>query len=67
MDNNKMNKKIIFVSDVSPAPPDCGSTMTVSDVQSVLAAARWTDEAFYLKEFIHKFGLPQVGKVINAE
>ena len=35
----------------------------MSDISCVLSSARWADESFYLKEFLHKFKLPQVVKV----
>ena len=41
------------------------STMSVSDVQAVLSTVRWTDEALYLKEFVHKQQLPQIAKVLT--
>ena len=40
--------------------------MTVSDIQAVLSSLRWTDEAFYLKEFVHKHKLPQIAKVLTS-
>ena len=43
-----------------------GQRMTVSDIQAVLSSARWTDEAFYLKEFVHKHKLPQIAKVLTS-
>ena len=39
-------------------------SMAVSDVANVLSTARWSEDAFYLKEFVHKLKLPQIGKVI---
>ena len=39
--------------------------MAVADIQALLSTVRWTDEAFYLKEFVHKHNLPQVAKVLS--
>ena len=33
------------------------------DVSAVLGSAKWAEDSYYLKEFIHKFPLPQVAKV----
>lgn len=41
--------------------------MAVTDVSSVVTATRWSEEAFYLKEFIHKFKLPQIAKVVKGQ
>ena len=41
--------------------------MAVTDISSVLSTARWADEAYYLKEFVHKFKLPQVAKVSTMQ
>jgi len=41
--------------------------MAVSDVANVLSTARWSEDAFYLKEFVHKFKLPQIGKVVKGQ
>lgn len=40
--------------------------MAVSDIQAVLSSLRWTDEALYLKEFVHKHKLPQIAKVLTS-
>ena len=37
--------------------------MAVTDVNGVLASARWSEDAYYLKEFVHKYKLPQIAKV----
>ena len=35
----------------------------MSDINAVLSSARWSDDSYYLKEFVHKFKLPQLAKV----
>ena len=38
--------------------------MATVDIQAVLSNVRWApDEAYYLKEFVHKHKLPQIAKV----
>ena len=37
--------------------------MTNSEIQALLSSTRWSEDAFYLKEFVHKHKLPQVAKV----
>jgi len=41
--------------------------MAVTDVNGVLATARWSEDGYYLKEFIHKYKLPQIGKVVKGQ
>jgi hypothetical protein len=35
----------------------------MGDAATVLTTARWSEDTYYLKEFVHKFKLPQVAKV----
>jgi len=41
--------------------------MAVTDVNGVLTTARWSEDAYYLKEFVHKYKLPQIGKVVKGQ
>jgi hypothetical protein len=38
----------------------------MGDAATVLTTARWSEDTYYLKEFVHKFKLPQVAKVLYA-
>jgi hypothetical protein len=37
--------------------------LKMGDAATVLTTARWSEDTYYLKEFVHKFKLPQVAKV----
>ena len=37
----------------------------MGDAATVLTTARWSEDTYYLKEFVHKFKLPQVAKVLK--
>lgn len=39
----------------------------MGDVATVLTTARWSEDTYYLKEFVHKFKLPQVAKVVKGQ
>jgi len=41
--------------------------MTNSEIQALLSSTRWSEDAFYLKEFVHKHKLPQVAKVVKGQ
>ena len=41
--------------------------MAVGDVSTVLSTVRWSEDSYYLKEFLHKYKLPQVGRVVKGQ
>lgn len=41
--------------------------MSSSDGSALLAAVRWSDDAHYLNEFLHKCQLPQVARVVKGQ
>ena len=41
--------------------------MTLGDAQIVLQASRWSEEALYLKEFLHKHKLPRVVRLVRGQ
>ncbi|XP_065200951.1 uncharacterized protein sano [Planococcus citri] len=41
--------------------------MAATDGQAVVAAARWTEEGLYLREFVAKHRLPAVAKIIKGQ
>jgi len=34
--------------------------MAATDVSTILSTVRWSEDSYYLKEFLHKYKLPQV-------
>ena len=40
-----------------------GGGERMSDINAILSSAKWAEDSYYLKEFVHKFKLPQVAKV----
>ena len=41
--------------------------MTITDASSTLASVTWSEEQLYLKEFIHRFPLPAIVRVIKGQ
>ena len=41
--------------------------MAVGEVSTVLSTVRWSEDSYYLKEFLHKYKLPQVGRVVKGQ
>ena len=39
----------------------------MGDAAAVLTTARWSEDTYYLKEFVHKFKFPQVAKVCKEK
>ncbi len=49
------------------AAPDEPALRRMGDAATVLTTARWSEDTYYLKEFVHKFKFPQVAKVRNQK
>ena len=41
--------------------------MTITDASSTLSSVTWSDEQLYLKEFIHRFSLPAIVRVVKGQ
>ena len=41
--------------------------MTISDASSTVSAAVWSEEQVYLKEFLHKYSLPAVVRIVKGQ
>ncbi len=49
------------------APDEPALRRRMGDAATVLTTARWSEDTYYLKEFVHKFKFPQVAKVRNKK
>lgn len=54
---------IVFAGDAKVV----AKSMAATDGQAVVAAARWTEEGLYLREFVAKHRLPAVAKIIKGQ
>jgi len=41
--------------------------MTITDASSTLSSVTWSDEQLYLKEFVHRFSLPAIVRVVKGQ